>query len=436
LEEPLIDSDGKPKVANETNIPIFGYVLVKLASRCNLACTYCYWFRDNEVYKLPSLLEESVEDAFCKKLDVHLREYELDRFQILFHGGEPLLFPKRRFAAFMDKIISTAKSIGVTLDLILTTNAALIDGEWIELFKHYRIGISVSVDGPQEIHDRHRIDHKGRGSYDSMKRGLTLLKEAGLGAGVIAVCNPETKATDIADHIVSDLGVNHFDVLPPDYTHEDNAPAISQYYIELFDYWYGALQSKSVGIRFFEGIIETALGREPKTDSIGYAPVHTVTLLPDGKLEALDVLRIAGAAVTRSTLNIFDHSFQDVEHDATWMNAFDASINLAAKCRECDIVKVCGGGHLAHRYSKERLYDNASVYCEDLTSIVSHVIARVADDVFIVNNDSRVPLSKLTATQWKSFVRPKVTDAEIQYFGDLFFSSTVRNSSSRSACSA
>jgi hypothetical protein len=25
--------------------PVFTFVLVKLASRCNINCTYCYWFR-------------------------------------------------------------------------------------------------------------------------------------------------------------------------------------------------------------------------------------------------------------------------------------------------------------------------------------------------------------------------------------------------------
>ena len=30
--------------------PIFTFLLVKLASRCNINCTYCYWFRDAEVF--------------------------------------------------------------------------------------------------------------------------------------------------------------------------------------------------------------------------------------------------------------------------------------------------------------------------------------------------------------------------------------------------
>src|SRR5215472_1299738 len=39
--------DAIPVAAEE--VPPFTFVLVKLASRCNINCTYCYWFRDAEV---------------------------------------------------------------------------------------------------------------------------------------------------------------------------------------------------------------------------------------------------------------------------------------------------------------------------------------------------------------------------------------------------
>src|SRR5437773_918538 len=78
-----------------TEAPAFSFVLVKLASRCNINCTYCYWFRDPEVYNKPPVLTLDAEDQFCARLEQH-RKYELDQFLLVFHGGEPLLFPKYR----------------------------------------------------------------------------------------------------------------------------------------------------------------------------------------------------------------------------------------------------------------------------------------------------------------------------------------------------
>ena len=82
----------------------FAFVLVKLASRCNIKCTYCYWFRDAMVYAKPAVLTPEAEDAFCLRLEEHIREFDLPFFLLVFHGGEPLLFPKRRFDAFLKKL--------------------------------------------------------------------------------------------------------------------------------------------------------------------------------------------------------------------------------------------------------------------------------------------------------------------------------------------
>src|SRR5260370_23926798 len=85
-------------------VPPFTFVLVKLASRCNISCTYCYWFRDAEVYNKPSVLTPQAEEVFCRRLEEHIREFKLDRFLLVFHGGEPLLFPKRRFEALQRRL--------------------------------------------------------------------------------------------------------------------------------------------------------------------------------------------------------------------------------------------------------------------------------------------------------------------------------------------
>ena len=37
---------------------VFKFILVKLAARCNINCSYCYWFRDKSVYDLPKILPD------------------------------------------------------------------------------------------------------------------------------------------------------------------------------------------------------------------------------------------------------------------------------------------------------------------------------------------------------------------------------------------
>src|SRR5215469_16749753 len=116
-----------PRVAHEGEA--FSFVLVKLASRCNIKCTYCYWFRDADVYKKPAVLTRDSEDAFCNRLEEHIREFSLRYFLVVFHGGEPLLFPKYRFDAFMKKLRAIEARTGCVIARGITTNGILIDDE-------------------------------------------------------------------------------------------------------------------------------------------------------------------------------------------------------------------------------------------------------------------------------------------------------------------
>jgi sulfatase maturation enzyme AslB (radical SAM superfamily) len=50
----------RPAALQATPRP-FAFVLVKLASRCNINCTYCYWFRDAQVYEKPAVLTLEAE---------------------------------------------------------------------------------------------------------------------------------------------------------------------------------------------------------------------------------------------------------------------------------------------------------------------------------------------------------------------------------------
>src|ERR1700723_3304829 len=136
----------------------FAFVLVKLAARCNIKCTYCYWFRDAEVYNKPAVLTPEAEDTFCLRLEEHIREFELPYFLLVFHGGEPLLFPKRRFDALLQKLRGVEQRTGCVITRGVTTNAILIDEEWIALFKKHDVNVTISLDGPPEINDKYRVD--------------------------------------------------------------------------------------------------------------------------------------------------------------------------------------------------------------------------------------------------------------------------------------
>ena len=363
--------------------PVFTFVLVKLASRCNINCTYCYWFRDAEVYRKPAVLTVEAEDAFCRRLEQHIEEYGLDQFMLVFHGGEPLLFPKRRFVDLQEKLLDIEDRTGCRIVRGVTTNAILIDPEWADILKHYDVGVAVSLDGPPEINDAHRIDFKGRGTHAETLRGIACLRAVGIEPGLISVCNPLTDPERILSYIVGELGFKHFDILPPDATHSDNPPQIGDYFIKLFDVWYDKYAAQGVRISTLDAMIQGLVGNLSVSDTIGLGPIETVTLMTDGSLEPLDVLRIAGDGSTKTDTSVLKNSLQEVQNDGRWREAFEASLNLCDICRNCEFLEPCGGGHLAQRWSPERRFDNPSVYCGSWKRIFSHIWERISPTLIV-----------------------------------------------------
>ena len=357
---------------------VFTFVLVKLASRCNIACTYCYWFRDADVYKKPAVLTDEVEDAFCQRLEEHITQHGLQSFMLVFHGGEPLLFPKRRFVALQEKLNGIEERTGCLIERGVCTNAILIDKEWAEIFVEYEIGISVSVDGPPDIHDANRIDFKGKGTHADTIRGIEHLRAAGIEPGLISVCNPATDPERIIAYVVDELGISQFDILPPDATHLDNPPEIGSYFTKLFDVWFDRYAERGVRIGTLDAMIQGLVGQAAVSETIGLGPTEVVTLMTDGSLEPLDVLRIVGDGSTRTDSSVLANALQAVQQDPRWRAAYDASTRLCDTCKACEFMDACGGGHLAQRWSTDRGFDNPSVYCDSWKRIFSHIWDRIA----------------------------------------------------------
>jgi len=192
------------------------------------------------------------------------------------------------------------------------------------------------------------------------------------------VCNPGTDPEKVLDFVVNELGYTQFDILPPDATHADNPPPIDDYFIRLFDVWFDKYAALGVNIDTLDAMIRGLVGQLSLSDTIGLGPIDTVTLMPDGSLEPLDVLRIAGDGSTATKIHVRDNAIKDVHNDPVWEEAYEASTTLCETCQKCEFLDACGGGHLAQRWSAERRFDNPSVYCESWKRILGHIWSRIA----------------------------------------------------------
>lgn len=361
----------------------FNALVVKIASRCNLNCSYCFMYNlGDETYKLqPKFMSEDTVDAILLRTRNYILQYDKKYFSFLFHGGEPLLASPEFFVDFCEKVLAMQASLpGVKIGFRIQTNGVLINKEWCSIFKKYSVHVGLSIDGSREAHDMYRKDHAGNGSYDRVIRGAKLLKEE-LGylnlVTVINVREPVSKNYEA----FSELGASSINYLITDYTHDNypydagnNETPTADWLIALFDRW--SQDTTKRFIPFFSGMINLLLGRT----AVEQIEVTSLVVETDGKLEVIDSMKACGDAFTKNHLNIRQNEFADIMDTSLGALYFKDGVNqLSEKCQKCPIKDICKGGRLVHRYSQAKGFNNPSVYCKDLVKIIAHIQAHLID---------------------------------------------------------
>ncbi|CCE06110.1 putative Radical SAM domain protein [Bradyrhizobium sp. STM 3843] len=368
-------------------------LLVKVATRCNIDCSYCYWFRDASVYSKPKLMSADVLHRLLQRIEQHVVRYSLAEFPIILHGGEPLLWGVENFDRFAEACDGISARTGCDIPIAVTTNGVLIDDQWLDCFERGNISVAISLDGPAHIHDLNRRTFQGTGTHAAVERAARMLVSRDIGVIALAVCNPAYPPQQYADFFAA-CGIVNYDIMIPDATVDENPPSIAAFYKGLFDVWLAANRTtQTAKIRIISDMITALLGNNSPTEGVGHKPVELCTVMTDGTVEAHDVLRIAGDGFTSTRFNIFDHEIDEVRNEPRWKAARDASVKLCAKCRECKFMNACGGGYLPHRFSKKNGYDNPSVYCDDLYSMFENMQSVLESHLYFSKPDgSRVAM--------------------------------------------
>jgi len=162
-----------PAPVDPADIPL-GTLVLEVAQACNLRCTYCY--AGGGSYGGKSRL---MHPALARRAAQHLVEASGDRQQVtlVLFGGEPLLNLPALRAAVLEAEDATRKA-GKQLVVSLTTNGTRFTPALLDFLREHRIGITISIDGPPDIHDANRryAGRTRRGSYADVVEGLALTR--------------------------------------------------------------------------------------------------------------------------------------------------------------------------------------------------------------------------------------------------------------------
>ena len=192
-------------------------LVLNLTNQCNLSCQYCYEFGADKV-ATPSGKPKFMDFETAKaSIDFLLNQSSGRRgVHITFFGGETLMnFPVLKQVVTYAKDRSAGE--GRSIDFSLTTNATLLTPAIIEFLSENRIGVTVSMDGPADLHDKLRVFANGRGSYDVIEPRVRALIQNHRTRPITARVTLTSGVTDVIRifrHLKNDLGFHEVGFAP------------------------------------------------------------------------------------------------------------------------------------------------------------------------------------------------------------------------------
>jgi uncharacterized protein len=345
-------------------------LVVNVTNQCNLACTYCYEYGEDKIVdtengKQPKFMSE---ETARESVEFMLRESRSSRTaHMTFFGGETLLnFPVLQ--STIQYARRRAAEMGKEVDFSLTTNATLLRPDVIEFLAEERVGVTISIDGPEEIQDKFRVFKSGMGSYDVAAPRIQALlarhRSRPIGARV-TLTRQTLDVQRIFRHLTEEVGFWEVGFAPVttapnrDYAISDGGfdVLLDQFRALAFEYRDAAIAHRHHGFSNVRETLQELHQGHAKAYPCG-AGIGLMGVSTDGDVALCH--RFAGSDA---------HRLGDVRGGVDWhqqQQFLDAHhVSEKTDCRTCWARPICAGGcyHEAHTRYGETVRPNLH-YCE------------------------------------------------------------------------
>ena len=371
---------------------------------CNLDCQYCYYLKKEGLYpkgesfRMPSdVLEEYIVQ--------HIEACPESVINFSWHGGEPTTLGLEYFR----EIVALQRKHRPSNQRIVNgvqTNGTLLDEDWCRFLAAEGFAVGLSLDGPEELHNRYRLTKGQRGSYEQVMRGYGLLQQYRIPCEILCVVNAYNVKFPLEVYrFFKQLGASYMSFLPLVEPERDAKGGVSDrtmssddwgvFLCTIFDEWIGE-DIGDVKVQIFEEAAREAFGQE-----------HTLCIFR----------RTCGdVPVVEHNGDFFscDH-YVDVQHrlgniretplvemlESPAQRAFgQAKLDtLPRYCEMCEVRAMCNGGCPKNRFCETPDGEGGLNYlCAGYKRFFTHCQPFVAD-VAAVWRQEHVPTREAAATQ-------------------------------------
>ena len=356
-----------------------------VGAECNLGCSYCYYQDKVRLYDEHSYLSmDCLEKVIKEYIDINASE------QIVFdwHGGEPLLLGLDYFK----KIVEIQRKYRGNKRIYNTiqTNATLLTADFAAFFKENNFLVGVSIDGPQDVHDKFRKDKGGNSTFLKVMRGIELLHRCAVDFNTLTTISKagEGRGSEVY-RFLKNIGSRYMQFMPV-YEYVDSKNNIvspddeqsvlaswsvspieyGKFMCDIFDCWV----RNDVGsyfVNLFDSTLANYCGMNPGTC------VYSETCGANAVMERNgDIFPCDHFVYPRYKLgNVKESSLREIvssENAARF--GIDKRNSLPAQCLRCEYYFACHGECPKHRFAKsDKNESGLNSLCEGLYYFFSHV---------------------------------------------------------------
>ena len=363
----------------------FNMMFKPVGAECNLGCSYCYYQDKVRLYDEHSYLSmDCLEKVIKEYIGINASE------QIVFdwHGGEPLLLG----LDYLKKIVEIQRKHRGNKHIYNTiqTNATLLTADFAAFFKENNFLVGVSIDGPQDIHDKFRKDKGGNPTFLKVMRGVELLHRYAVDFNTLTTISKAGEGRGIEVYsFLKNIG-SHYMQFMPVYEYVDSKNNIAspddkqsalaswsvspieygKFMCDIFDCWV----RNDVGsyfVNLFDSTLANYCGMNPGTCVYSETCGANAVMEHNGDIYPCDHFVYPHYKLG----NVKESSLREIvsSENATRFG-IDKRNSLPAQCLRCEYYFACHGECPKHRFAmSDKNESGLNSLCEGLYYFFSHV---------------------------------------------------------------
>jgi uncharacterized protein len=363
--------------------PRIDSLLIKPASAlCNLDCAYCFYL-DREADPYRDLPGRRMTDETLERLVDTFLFYSYPNSVFAFQGGEPMLTGLK----FYEKLIEFQKHYGrdgQNVSNALQTNAVLIDDDWCALFREYNWLVGVSIDGPEQVHDRYRLDRRGGGTWKQVMRGIETLKKNRVEFNVLCVLSQaNVEQPREIYRFFRALGVDYIQYIPLAEFAPDGSPLpftitaeqYGRFMSETFELWWG--ERRKARIRSFDNLAEALAGQQPGNCTLNETCDSYCVVEYNGDVYPCDFF----VQKDWKLGNILVDSWPEISRRRRRYQFAANKVLPRPECAACEFQSVCRNGCPKLRHAPRRRFEDLDYFCPAYKMIFAQVLGPLKAEV-------------------------------------------------------